>query len=152
MSYKREELEKIIRQSCDDLLNEQPMLFQQEADINERTVSGDLSSKIRDRINEYHVNCEYNRMTDEFGVQIPKKINLNPDASDPSSVFPDIIIHRQEDRDHNLLIVEIKMSWKNSKKEKDFKKLGLYIEKLKYQFGLYLELGQEGIAKMVWCS
>ena len=47
-----------------------------------------------------------------------------------------------------MLIVEIKMSWKNSKKEKDFKKLGLYIEKLKYQFGLYLELGQEGINDM----
>jgi hypothetical protein len=44
------------------------------------------------------------------------------------------------------------MSWENSKKEEDFKKFGLYIKELKYQFGLYLELGQEGIADMVWFS
>jgi hypothetical protein len=42
------------------------------------------------------------------------------------------------------------MSWKNRDKEKDLKKLGRYIEELNYQFGLYLELGQEGIADMVW--
>lgn len=150
MNYNRQELEDIIKQSCDDLLNEQPMLFQQKADIHERTVSGELSSKIKDHINKFHINCEYNRMTDEHGVQIPKRIHLDPEAHDPSSVFPDIIIHRQEDGDHNLLIIEVKMSWKNSKKEEDFNKLGLYIEELKYQFGLYLELGQEGIADMVW--
>lgn len=150
MSYNKGELEDIIRQSCDDLLNEQPMLFQKKNDIHERTVSGELSSKIRGHINEFHINCEYNRMTDEHGVQIPKRINLDPNDPEPSNVFPDIIIHRQEDGDHNLLIIEVKMSWKNRKKEKDFKKLGRYIEELKYQFGLYLELDQEGIADMVW--
>lgn len=150
MNYDREKIENIIRQSCVALLNEQPMLFQQESDINERTVSGELSSKIRDQIVEFHTNCEYNRMTDENGLQIPKRIHLNPDDPDPSSVFPDIIVHRQEDGNHNLLIVEIKMSWKNGKKNDDLKKLRLYIEELNYQFGLYLELGQEGITDMEW--
>ena len=150
MNYTKEELEDIIRQSCDDLLNEQPMLFEEKNDIHERTVSGELSLKIKGHINEFHINCEYNRMTDEHGVQIPKRINMNPGDPEPSNVFPDIIIHRQEDGGHNLLIIEVKMSWKNRNKDKDFKKLGRYIEELNYQFGLYLELGQEGIADIVW--
>lgn len=152
MSYDREKLENVIRQSCNDLLNEQPMLFQQKADINERTISGELSSKIRDHITEFHTNCEYNRMTDDNGVQIPKRINLDPNHPNPSRVFPDIIIHRQDDGNHNLLVIEIKMCWKNSKREKDFEKLRLYIEQLKYEFGLYLELGQKGITEMIWFS
>lgn len=152
MPYDREKLERIITKSCADLLKEQPMLFREEEDINERTVSGELSSKLKEHIDVFHINCEYNRMTDENGVQIPKKIHLDPDAPDPSSVFPDIIIHRQEDRAHNLLIIEIKMSWKNSKKEDDFKKLDLYMKELHYQYGLYLELGADGIADMVWYS
>ena len=150
MGYDRERLENIIRKSCDALLNEQPMLFQLESDIHERTVSAELSSKIGDQIVEFHTNCEYNRMTDENGVQIPKRINLNPDDPEPSRVFPDIIVHRQEDGKHNLLIIEIKMSWKNDKKDEDFKKLRRYIEELHYQFGLYLELGQKRITAMVW--
>lgn len=150
MSYDREKLENIIRQSCGALLNEQPMLFQQESDINERTVSGELSAKIRDQIVEFHINCEYNRMTDENGNPIPKRIHLDPGNPKPSSVFPDIIVHRQEDGNHNLLIVELKMSWKNNRKDDDINKLRLYIDELNYQFGLYLELGQEGITHMEW--
>jgi lipid II:glycine glycyltransferase (peptidoglycan interpeptide bridge formation enzyme) len=92
MSYNKEKLEMIIKQSCDLLLAEQPMLFQKSADINERTISGELSSKIRAHFSDLHVNCEYNRMTDENGVQIPKRINLDPNDPDSARVFPDIIM------------------------------------------------------------
>ena len=148
--YDRKDLENIIKESCAALLAEQPMLFREKEDINERTVSGELSSKFKKHIDEFHINCEYNRMTDENGVQIPKRIHLNPNDPDPSSVFPDIIIHRQEDGNHNLLIIEVKMSWKNTKKEDDFKKLNLYLKELNYRYGLYLELNEEGIAEMLW--
>ena len=150
MCYDKEKLESIIKQSCDSLLTEQPMLFQKSADVNERTISGELSTKIREHFSGFHINCEYNRMTDENGVQIPKRIHMNPNDPDPTRVFPDIIVHRQEDGDHNLLIIEIKMSWKNNKKEEDFQKLERYIPELKYQYGLYLELGQEGVTEMKW--
>jgi len=89
-------------------------------------------------------------MTDECGTQIPKRIHLNPNHPKPSRVFPDIIVHRQEDGLHNLLIIEIKMTWKNDKKEDDFDKLVMYIRELNYQYGLYLELGHEGITEMKW--
>ncbi|WP_430905728.1 hypothetical protein [Maribacter sp. 2-571] len=126
------------------------MLFDEESDVNERTVSGELAGVMRKHLKEFHVNCEYNRMTDEYGTQIPKRIGLNPNHSNPSTVYPDIIVHRQEDGEHNLLIIEIKMSWKNSKKKADFDKLNRYMNELAYQTGLYLELGPEGIIEMKW--
>lgn len=152
MSYNREDLEEIIRISCSELISEQPMLFNQAHDINERTVSCGLSSKIRNHINGFHINCEYNRMIDEEGIQIPKRINLDPEDPQPSRVFPDIIFHRQEDGVHNLLVVEIKMSWKNGERNRDIEKLHGYIRNLNYQFGLYLEFGEDGIVEMQWFS
>ena len=147
MNFTKEEIEKIIRESCDCLKEKQPMLFLKKHDIHERTVTAELKSVLEKRFKEFHVNCEYNRMTDENGIQIPKRIGLDPVPEDPSSVYPDIIVHRQED---GLLIVEVKMNWKNARKQDDIKKLNLYIQELKYKFGLYLELGEEGISDIQW--
>ncbi|MDL1987165.1 MAG: hypothetical protein LWX08_05800 [Deltaproteobacteria bacterium] len=150
MDYTKEDIETIIEQSCDFVKDQQPMLFMEKHDIHERTLAAELKSAMENWFKEFHVNCEYNRMPDENGVQIPKRIGLDPDPEDPSSVYPDIIVHRQEDGKHNLLIVEIKMSWKNHKKEKDIEKLNLYIQELKYKYGLYLEIGEEGISDREW--
>lgn len=150
MNYTEEEIQAIIEDSCAKLKENQPILFDEKSDINERTISSELAGIIRQHVEDYHVNCEYNRMTDEHGTQIPKRIGLNPNHSKPSRVYPDIIIHRQEDGEHNLLIVEIKMSWKNDNKMHDFEKLNRYVQELQYQCGLYLELGQDGISKMKW--
>jgi hypothetical protein len=150
MDFTKEEIEKIIRQSCDSVKEKQPMLFMKKHDIHERAVTAELKSVLEKRFQEFHVNCEYNRMTAENGIQIPKRIGLNPEPEDPSSVYPGIIVHRQEDGLHNLLIVEVEMNWKNAKKQDDIEKLKLYIQELKYKFGLYLELGEEGITDTQW--
>ena len=150
MNSTKNEIEKIIREACDSVKEKQPKLFLKKHNIHERTVVAELKSVLENSFPEFHVNCEYNRMTDENGIQIPKRIGLNPDPKKPSSVFPDIIVHRQENGFHNLLIVEVKMNWKNTKKEDDIKKLKMYIQKLKYKFGLYLELGEEGITDIQW--
>jgi len=143
-------MEEIIVQACNHLFEIQPNLFLEEFDINERTISGELSKLLAPEFGDYHVNCEYNRMTDEFGNQIPKRIHLNPNAENPSLVYPDIIVHKQENKNHNLLIIEIKMSWKNGRKEDDFVKLKRYMEELGYEKGLYLELGENIIEEMKW--
>lgn len=150
INYSKQQLEQIIQASVTDLFNEQPMLFSINADINERTVSGELASKISNYIKGYHINCEYNRMTDEYGNQIPKRIGLNPSEKNKSLVYPDIILHLQEDGNHNLLIIELKLAWKNQEKEKDIIKLNNYLKELHYQYGLYLELSEEGINEMQW--
>lgn len=140
MTYTQAELEEILQECCSNLIDKQPMLFNQEHDINERTVSSELASEIRNLIKDFHINCEYNRMVDENGTLIPKRINLNPNDTTPTRVFPDIIIHRQEDGTHNLLVIEIKMHWKNGEKNRDIDKLHGYINELGYLYGLYLEL------------
>lgn len=150
MTYDKEIIAEILRTACIRLLEEQPMLFDPNADINERTVAGELSAIISQRFAGLHTNCEYNRMTDENGIQIPKRIGLDPNSINPSRVFPDIIVHRQEDGDHNLLIIEIKMRWKNSRKDDDLIKLQKYLDELRYQYGLYLELGASGVEEMQW--
>ena len=150
MSYNREQLEEIIQESVVELISEQPVLLLEKTNINERSISSELSNKMRTRINYYHVNCEYNRMVDEHGIQIPKRIHLDPNHRIPSRVYPDIIIHRQEDGLNNILVVELKMNWKNQLKEEDFLKLERYMEELNYQYGVYLELGEKGITEMKW--
>lgn len=150
MSYNREYITKIIIDAVDELKNQQPMLFKKADNIAERTVSTALSVLLTPKFPEYNVNCEYNRMTDEHGLQIPKRIQLNPYDEDPSRVYPDIIVHRQEDGEHNLLVVEIKMSWKNGEKNDDYKKLIACTRELRYSYGLYLELSEGGMSEMSW--
>jgi hypothetical protein len=150
MIYTKDDIEKIIGESSDLVREKQPMLFMKKHNIHERTLAAELKSTMENRFKDFHVNCEYNRMTDENGVQIPKRIGLDPEPEDPSSVYPDIIVHRQEDGEHNLLIIEIKMNWKNSKKDKDIEKLNMYINELKYKYGLYLEIGEDGISDKQW--
>lgn len=150
MDYTKDDLENIIIESCNIVKEKQPMLFMKKHNIHERTFAAELKSVMEKKFVGFHVNCEYNRMTDENGAQIPKRIGLDPDPEDPSSVYPDIIVHRQEDGLHNLLIIEIKMSWKNQRKKDDINKLTLYIKELKYKFGLYLEVGEEGITDKQW--
>ncbi len=142
--YTQNQLNEIIQECCSILLEEEPMLFAKINNNSERSVSGALASVMKQYIEFYHVNCEYNRMTNGLHVQVPKAF------SNESLVYPDIILHRQEDGDHNLLVIEMKMEWKSGKKEDDFIKLEKYIQDIKYKFGLYLELGDKGITDMRW--
>lgn len=150
MNYSKQDIVQIITIAVTQLRNQQPMLFSADIDIGERAVSAALQVLLIPHFPSHVVNCEYNRMTDEDGKQIPKRIFLNSNDENQSRVYPDIIIHRQEDGDHNLLVLEIKMSWKNDEKNSDYNKLIGYTRELRFTFGLYLELNEEGIAEMSW--
>ena len=150
MSYRIEQLTEIITSSVGSLCEKQPMLFQKNDDINEKTVSSALHNYFITHFPEHDVNCEYNRMTDEHGTQIPKRIHRNPFDEKPSRVYPDIIVHQQSNGENNLLVIEIKMQWKNGEKDDDYDKLIGYTTDLRYEFGLYLELGEQGIVEMTW--
>src|SRR5258705_890136 len=148
--YTKVELEKIIFKGYGVLRKEQPLLLTKAFNVNERTIAAELSSIISKDIENYEVNAEYNRMTDENGVQIPKRIYLNHNDKDQSLAYPDIIIHHQKDGKHNLLVIEIKMQWKNDGKEDDLKKIKAYMNELNYSYGLYLELEEDKIKEMLW--
>lgn len=150
MNYDIEKLTSIFTSSVQQLQLDQPILFDEKQNVGERAISSALSFLISASFPSFNVNCEYNRMTDEHGQQIPKRIHLDPNVEDPRCVYPDIIIHHQTDDRHNLVIVEIKMHWKNREKYADFAKLRQYTKELKYKFGLYLELSDQGISEMTW--
>ena len=150
MNYSKQQITEIIAGSISALQAKQPMLFQPDDDIAERAVSAAISAYFNPAFPDYDVNCEYNRMTDEYGMQIPKRIHRNPNDENPSSVYPDIIVHQQDNGENNLLVVEIKMQWKNGEKDDDYNKLIGYKKELNYGYALYLELGQNGIVEMSW--
>jgi len=150
MDFTQEKLEEIIRDCCFALLEQQPMLFTKENDINEETVSTEMLTLMKPFFANYHVNCEYNRMTNEYGEQQTKKVIKKPGNEKKNKVKPDIIVHRQEDGKHNLLAIEVKMQWKNSRKNEDFIKLESYKRNLNYTYALYLEMGEGGITDMIW--
>jgi len=149
MSYSQQQLENIIIKSVAILLKERPNLLKRNYDINERTICSKLACIIEKHIKNYHVDTEYNRMTDEQNNQIIKKIPSRGNKK-KRPAYPDIVIHREEDALHNLLVIELKLAWKNKGKKKDIEKIKAYLKVLNYQYGLYIELNENGIECFEW--
>jgi hypothetical protein len=153
MKYTKEKVKQIIDQAIDKLYKVDSYLLKESYDINERTVSHRLAVHLNDFFveTEYDVDIEYNRIREEYG-KIEDVGNLmgkklywedSDEASGDNSrfVFPDIIVHKRDKHD-NLIEIEIKMSWKNGKKQFDLDKINQYMEELKYKFGVYIELSE----------
>jgi hypothetical protein len=152
MNYSQETLSDIVKQSVAQLIDEQPLILTKKLDVNERTVAAEISRILSPRFADFDVNCEYNRMTAGNGEPIPKRLILDEPILEAELIYPDIIIHHQKDNKHNLLVIEIKMQWKNNRKDFDFKKLSAFTTQLHYQYGLYLELSETGISDGRWFS
>jgi len=78
---------------------------------------------------------------DIIGNLIGKNLDFEKYDKDSSAVYPDIIVHKR-DTNNNLLEIELKMKWKNGKREFDFMKINEYINQLNYKFGVYIELSE----------
>ena len=115
-------------------------------DANERAISHRPGLYLQLLFDDWHVDCEYNRNLDD-----PKRLKTykrffdadqrawNIRASDPITVFPDIIVHERGTR-NNLLLIEIKKTTSQIGSEVDYFKL----REFKYQYGyihaLFLKL------------
>ena len=55
---------------------------------------------------------------DIIGNEIGKRLDFEEYGKEASAVYPDVIVHKRNTTD-NLLEIEMKMQWKNSKKEFD---------------------------------
>ncbi len=153
MEYTKEKVRQILNKSIDKLFEVDSYLLKESYDINERTVSHRLALHLNEHFvkTDYVVDIEYNRIRGEYGnVEdvgnlMGKKLHWgnSGEASGENSrfVFPDIIVHKRDKHD-NLMEIEIKMAWKNGKKEYDFDKINQYVEELKYRFGIYIELAE----------
>ena len=142
----KQEINLLIRNALDELYNRDVALLEQAYDINERTVSHRLALYLENLLSDtdYNVDVEYNRMRydytpDAVGNLMGKQLNWEESDEGSSYVYPDIIVHKRDSLD-NLLEIEIKMAWKNSKKDFDYVKINEYMRQLGYKFGVYIEL------------
>jgi hypothetical protein len=103
----RQEVSAIVERALDLLVAEQITLL--DLDVTERALSHYFAIYIMGQVDaSYNVDVEYNRHHDD-----PKRLNLTPrTASDcelqATTVFPDIIVHKRNSDDHNLLVLEVK--------------------------------------------
>ena len=154
MEYTKEIVEEILNQAIDKLFEVDSYLLKENYNINERAVSHRLALHLNDHFKEtdYNVDIEYNRIRAEYGNMedvgnlMGKKLhweNSDEDSGENSRfVFPDIIVHKRDKHD-NLIEIEIKMAWKNGKKQYDLDKINQYLDELNYKFGVYIELSEK---------
>jgi hypothetical protein len=126
-------------------------LINKTLNINERSVTHKLAMFLTPLFSKYDVDCEYNRMIDHGGTRMEgdlfvKKLGLEPiittgEDDEGTTVYPDIIIHKRK-QPVNIAVIEVKMKWKSSRKEFDYKKLRAYKRDLKYDYAIYLELDE----------
>jgi hypothetical protein len=138
--------------------------------INERTVTHRLAMYLTKLFPDFDVDCEYNRLEDsddnikrvdfvlkELKESFPKEIlnkiqnGLDLEDTEARTVFPDIIIHKRKEN-INLLAIEVKMGWKNSKGNFDEIKAKTYKNQLGlgYKYSAYVELGPVNKTNIVW--
>jgi hypothetical protein len=112
---------------------------------NERSITHKLAEYLQQEFKDLDVDCEYNRMWNDLKID-KKIIQLEEDMAsvydtDAKTVFPDIIVHKRENKD-NLLVVEVKKSNNTSNKLMDKVKLETftYSDHFNYLFGVNLVL------------
>lgn len=97
--------------------------------VNERTLTHLLAVYLTNEFEGYDIDCEYNRMWAD-GKEIAKEIIVPQGMeemtevfdTEAKTVFPDIIVHKRDSAENNLLVIEAKKS-SNKERHIDFNKL-----------------------------
>jgi hypothetical protein len=146
----RAEISTVVERALDALIAEQPALL--ELDVTERALSHHLALYISRLVPaEYDVDVEYNR----HGVD-PKRLELPPrNALDrelrATTVFPDILVHKRNTDDHNLLVLEMKKPGEDM--EYDGLKLRAFRRELRYRHTAHVVLGRNNgdtVREIIW--
>ena len=95
IQHSEKDIEKAIVKAVELVLKHDIFLLENAA--NERSVAHKLAEYLTPLFPEYHVDCEYNR----HGIDV-KEIERS------RRIYPDIVIHRRNTDDNNLLVVEVK--------------------------------------------
>lgn len=161
----RDRLENLLNRSIEELFTKDFVLLKN--DVSERAITHKLAIYLQDRFPELNVDCEYNRNV-ERGIGHPKSINVikrrsiteikkkynfseeklvaeEEDLAEVTS-YPDIIVHRREINERNLLVVEVKKSNNKVDAEFDFIKLKAFTSKEQgyhFKFGVFLKFNME---------
>lgn len=119
-----------------------------EKNINERSITHKLAEYLQLEFSEYHVDCEYNKMT-ENSDSVKKTLlnigntNIKLDDMEAKTVYPDIIIHNRKNSKDNLLVIEAKKKINANGEDANFdvRKIKEYIKQIGYKNGLFIKIG-----------
>jgi len=111
------------------------------ADANERSMSHRIAVYLEQEAPGYDVDCEYNR--DGFDVKrlALEERHTSDDNDEAVTVFPDIIIHRRGNNNHNLLVIEMKKAVTGADISYDLRKLQAFRHELQYTWAVHLIIG-----------
>ncbi len=146
----RAEISSVVERALDALIAEQPALL--DLDVTERALSHHLAGYIAQLVPpEYDVDVEYNRHGGD-----PKRLNLPPRRARDrelraTTVFPDILVHKRNTDDHNLLVLEMKKPGENM--EYDGLKLHAFRNELGYRHTAHVVIGREKgdtVREIIW--
>ncbi len=112
-------------------------------DASERSMSHQIAVHLAREIPGYDVDCEYNR--DGFDVKrlALSERHVSDHDEEAITVFPDIIVHRRGNNDHNLLVVEMKKAASNGDFDYDYEKLKAFCAQLRYEWAAHLVIGND---------
>lgn len=111
-----EELKGMVDEALHRLYHQDPELI--EFAVNERSVVfrfGLYFAELlpKSSFSSYNLDCEYNR-----NMGKPKRTKNFPDG-----VIPDVLLHRRNSNEENILVLEFKGYWNKADRENDHKKI-----------------------------
>ena len=139
------ELGAIVEACIETLLARDRFLL--EGGVNEQTMTARLAAYLQEHFPAHDVDPEYNR----HGIKV-KRASLFDGVR---KVKPDVVIHRRNDDDHNLLVIEVKVLGRGTLEDREHAhdKLSALVhgDEYRYRYGLFLELGfdQDQVARIV---
>lgn len=142
MNSEFEDIQIKVKCVIDKLIDFDAFLLKE--NVNERSITHKLAEYLQQEFKDWNVDCEYNKMWKDVDID-KKTINLQDENfsiydSDTPTVFPDIIIHKRENK-NNLLAIEVKKSKNHTNRNKDEIKLKKFTSKqFNYSFGLNMIL------------
>lgn len=143
----RSEVTSLLTKALSRIIEEEPELL--DLDVTERALSHHLARIISELLpsNSLDVDVEYNRHGgDPKRLQLPERETSDRDLR-ARTVFPDIVVHRRNTDEENLLVVEVKKPGESLKY--DGIKLRAFRRELGYQYAVHLILGYDGEGNLV---
>lgn len=142
----RETITKVVDLALDRLINEQGELL--DLDLSERALTHHFARILAELIpGKFDVDVEYNRHGSD-----PKRLNLRPRTAldrelRATTVFPDVIVHRRNTDEFNLLVIEVKKPGESV--EYDSMKLKAFRTELHYSHAAHVIIGRTSSGKIM---
>lgn len=137
--YSIEKLKENLQTAIDRLIKNEAFLLKSRA--NERSLSHKLAEYLQTLFPNFNVDCEYNKKG--LDTKVLDGIRECSEQKKTDRVYPDIIIHKRNYDNNNLMVIEIKTI--SEDENCDFEKLKRFTRldgKYEYQLGVFIRFQQ----------